>query len=77
MTKQQNIENYINTIIGATVTTSALAMATGCTLPTVLKFIKNNSDRFEKAGRGAYRILAVSAVTLDVSNTITNRPFQW
>lgn len=62
MSKQQSIENYINTIVGATVTTSALCAATKCTLPTVLSFIKNNPHRFEKVKRGTY--------TIRVSNTL-------
>lgn len=65
MSKQQVIEDYINTIVGGTVTTSALVQATKCSLPTVLSYIKNNPSRFEKVKRGTYMVRA--AVT---SNTI-------
>ena len=58
MTKQQNIQAYIDTIIGGTVTTKSLALATGCTLPTLLTFIRNNSDRFKKVKHGTYLILS-------------------
>lgn len=77
MTKQQNIETYINTVIGAIVTTSALAKSTGCTLPTVLKYIKNNPNRFQKEGKGTYRILAVSTVVTEATTQANNQPFQW
>lgn len=68
MSKQQDIHNYINTIVGATVTTSSLCIACKCTLPTVLTYIKNNPNRFEKVSRGSYRILAAT-----MTNT-TNTP---
>ena len=58
MAKAQDIENYINTIVGATVTTNALCTSCKCTLPTVLTYIRNNPSRFEKAGRGKYTIKA-------------------
>jgi hypothetical protein len=58
MSKSQDIENYINTIVGATVSTTALCTSCGCTLPTVLSYIRNNPSRFEKAGRGKYLIKA-------------------
>lgn len=58
MSKQNDILNYVNTIVGATVSTTALCESCKCTLPTVLTFIKNNSSRFEKVKRGHYRVLA-------------------
>lgn len=75
MAKRDAIEQYINTIVGATVTTKALCLATGCSLPTVLSFIKDNASRFEKVKRGTYTIRAAS-VTLD-TNTINTTPFEW
>ena len=59
MSKTQNIQAYIDTIIGATVTTKALCTSAGCTLPTMLTYIRNNPSRFEKAGHGKYIIKAV------------------
>jgi hypothetical protein len=59
MSKQNDIETYINTITGATVTTAALCDACKCTLPTVLTFIKNNPNRFEKVKRGTYTVKAI------------------
>lgn len=70
MTKQQTILTYIDTIIGGTVSTKSLCLATGCSLPTVLTFIKNHSDRFKKVKHGTYLILT-SAVTLD-TNDVSN-----
>lgn len=68
MSKQQVIEDYINTIVGATVTTSALVLATKCSLPTVLSYIKNNPTRFEKVKRGTYTILSASLSTQTPNN---------
>lgn len=75
MSKQTNIETYIDTIIGATVTTKALCASCNCTLPTVLAYIKNNPNRFEKAGRGKYLIKASNVTS--VSNLETNEPIAW
>lgn len=72
MTKQQNIQAYIDTIIGGTVTTKSLALATGCTLPTLLTFIRNNSDRFKKVKHGTYLILS-PAVCIDTNEDINLR----
>ena len=72
MTKQQNIHAYIDTIIGGTVTTKSLALATNCTLPTLLTFIKNNSDRFKKIKPGTYLILS-PAVSIDTTEDINIR----
>lgn len=69
--KQNAIATYIDTIIGGTVTTKALCESTGTTLPTVLSFIRNNSSRFEKAGRGKYTIRAASVTN---NTTDTNIP---
>lgn len=79
MSKQQSIEDYINTVIGATVTTSALATATKCSLPTVLSYIKNNSHRFEKVKRGTYTIKAAALASPVSSDTQTHShsSFEW
>jgi hypothetical protein len=67
MSKSQNIQTYIDTIVGATVTTKALCASCNCTLPTLLTYIRNNPSRFEKAGHGKYVIKAVP-FNLDVIN---------
>jgi len=72
MTKQQNIQAYIDTIIGGTVTTKSLSLATSCTLPTLLTFIKNNPNRFRKIKHGTYLILS-SAVSTDTTENINVR----
>ena len=59
MSKSQNIQTYIDTIVGATVTTKALCASCNCTLPTLLTYIRNNPSRFEKAGHGKYVIKAI------------------
>ena len=71
MSKQDTIEQYINTIIGGTVTTKALCDATQTTLPTVLTYIRKNPQRFQKVSRGTYTILASST-----QNSNTN-PHEW
>lgn len=65
MSKSQNIEDYINTVIGATITTTALAASSNCSLPTVLSYIRNNPSRFEKAGRGKYLIKADNIININ------------
>lgn len=75
MTKQFAIQQYIDTIIGGTITTTSLCQATACTLPTVLTFIKNHPDRFEKVGRGKYLIKANNVTS--VSDPEINDPIAW
>jgi len=72
MTKQQNIQAYIDTIVGGTVTTKSLSLATSCTLPTLLTFIKNNPNRFRKVKHGTYLILS-PAVSTDTTEDINLR----
>jgi len=72
MTKQHNIQAYIDTIIGGTVTTKSLSLATSCTLPTLLTFIKNNPNRFRKVKHGTYLILS-PAVSTDTTEDINLR----
>jgi len=67
MSKHIHISSYINTIVGATVTTKALCSSCGCTLPTTLAYIKNNPNRFEKIGHGKYTIQA-EANNLNIIN---------
>jgi len=65
MSKQQNIQAYIDTIIGATVTTKSLCLASNCTLPTMLAYIKNNPNRFSKIAHGKY-LITLNRDNLDV-----------
>jgi len=74
--KNNDIEAYINTVIGAIVNTNALAKSTGCSLPTILNYIKTNPSRFEKAGRGRYRILAANNQTVN-QTIVTSNGFEW
>jgi len=71
MSKQNTIEQYINTIIGGTVTTKALCESTHTTLPTVLAFIRKNPQRFHRVARGTYTILAES------NQTSNSNPHEW
>lgn len=72
MSKQKDIEDYINTIVGATVTTNALCTACKCTLPTILAFIKNNPHRFEKVKRGTYSIKGAAAISTTSSAAVSS-----
>lgn len=72
MSKQKDIEEYINTIVGATVTTSALCTACKCTLPTILTFIKNNPHRFEKTKRGTYTIKGAAALHVVTDSVVSS-----
>ena len=65
MSKHIHISSYINTIVGATVTTKALCASCDCTLPTILSYIKNNPNRFQKIAHGKYTIKA-EANNLDI-----------
>lgn len=80
MAKKQVIEDYINTVIGATVTTNALCIATGCSLPTVLSYIKDHPERFDKVKRGTYTIKAAAFTSSSVSSdtqTSSHPTFEW
>jgi len=77
MAKREAIEQYINTIIGGTVTTKALCQATSCSLPTILAFIKDNPTRFEKVKRGTYTILAASAAVSSDTIISHSSQFEW
>jgi hypothetical protein len=69
MSKQDDIQNHINTIVNAEVSTRQLCDAVSCTLPTVLTYIKNNPSRFTKTGRGKYRI---EPMTMNANTSTTN-----
>jgi hypothetical protein len=83
MSKQKKIEEYINTIVGATISTTSLATSAGCTLPTVLTFIKNNPHRFTKVSRGRYTIVAesISSAASNINTTpisvVDSSQFEW
>lgn len=83
MSKQTRIQDYVNTIVGATITTKSLCISCDCTLPTVLTYIKNNPQRFEKTGRGSYRVLAESTIVQQVASTpppqigLNHTTFDW
>jgi len=68
LSKQTRIQEYVNTIVGATVTTKSLCISCNCTLPTVLTYINNNPQRFQKTGHGSYRILAESIAVEQVAS---------
>lgn len=78
MSKQITIQNYIDTIAGNTVTTTDLCNACKCTLPTILTFIKNHPDRFEKVKRGTYTIKHAALSTVpEIQNQSNNQSFDW
>lgn len=58
MSKQTQIMEFVQSNPSTTWTTAELCEQTKCSLPTVLKFIKENSHLFEKRGRGSYRIVS-------------------
>lgn len=62
MSKQRDIENYINASVNTQISTKLIAQMCNCTLPTVLTFIKNNPHRFQKVSRGQYMILPLAAM---------------
>lgn len=75
--KTNVITNYINTIVGGNVTTTALAVATDCSLPTVLAYIKAHPHRFHRVARGTYRIEPENAANDTIATNETNTQFDW
>ena len=59
MSKQHLIGQYVSQHEGETISTTELASNVGVTLPTVLTFIKNHPDQFEKVARGRYALRAL------------------
>lgn len=57
------VEKYINERIGQELEPGQIADAVSCTVQTVYKFIRENSDRFTKVKRGIYKIVASNTQT--------------
>lgn len=76
VTKQNMIEEYINTNIGATLKVKDICQATNTTYPTVTKFINTHSTRFELVVRGTYRILPESTHNQTIESS-SNSTFEW
>lgn len=71
MSKQDQIKQFVETNVGREYRTIDIADQVGCSLPTILSFIKNNSTSFEKTGHGKYLIKA-EAKTMTVSESSTD-----
>jgi DNA-binding MurR/RpiR family transcriptional regulator len=61
MAKAVQIKDYIDNNPNLTIKTKDLAANCNVSLPTVLKFIKDNPERFEKTSYGEYKIIPVSS----------------
>lgn len=68
MSKQTQITQFITDNSGSTYRTADMCEQIGCSLPTLLKFIKANPDMFEKTGHGIYTLNA-NTKTMTVSET--------
>lgn len=68
MSKQDQIKQFIDNNVGNEYRTADLAEHVGCSLPTILSFIKNNAHRFEKTGHGKY-FIKTEAKTMTVSES--------
>lgn len=63
--KQQLIQTWIDSNIGTTFSTVQIAKDLGITLPTMLAFMKANSDRFVKVKHGWYQVCAAEVTSGD------------
>lgn len=60
MSKQGTIRQFVESNSGSTFKTSEMCERVGCTLPTLLRFIKDNDSLFTKVGHGKYQLSATS-----------------
>lgn len=58
MAKQTEILTFVNNNTNQQYRTADMCQQIGCSLPTLLKFIKNNPERFTKVSHGVYTIKA-------------------
>jgi len=58
--KTPQIEQFINTHVNSTFSTKEMCELSGVSLPTLLNYIKANSERFELVSYGTYRIVQAS-----------------
>jgi len=68
MSKQTQIRDFVTNNSGNTYKTSQMCEEIGCSLPTLLKFIKENPDMFEKSGHGRY-LISANTKTMTASDT--------
>ena len=73
MSKQHLIGQYVAQHLGESISTNDLALEVGVSLPTVLTYIKNHPDQFEKVSRGRYLIKSVNAY--EVTNVHLSEAF--
>jgi hypothetical protein len=77
MSKHNQIMEFINNNVNTSFRTTQMAETVGCSLPTILSFIKNNPSRFNKTGHGIYTILPesqeMSISTSGISEISTER----
>jgi len=72
MSKQTQITEFINSNPQSVYTTAELCQHIGCSLPTILKFIKENADRFEKQSRGTYKIVSSNTNIMEAGSSETS-----
>ena len=54
------IEQFVNSNIGLTLSTKEMCERIGVSLPTLLNYIKANTERFELVSYGTYRIVTAT-----------------
>jgi predicted AAA+ superfamily ATPase len=55
------IQQFLSKNIGKTFSTKEMCQEIGVSLPTLINYIKSNSDQFVSAGYGVYTITAATA----------------
>lgn len=60
MSKTAQIQQYVNNNPNLCIKTKDMAENCSVSLPTLLKYIKNNPEQFEKVEHGKYKILSTT-----------------
>jgi excisionase family DNA binding protein len=76
--KTPAIETFINTNTGKTFSTKEMCEQIGCSLPTLLSYIKSNSVKFTQTSYGSYLINSeiTSTTTLNSSEQISDEEWE-
>jgi excisionase family DNA binding protein len=76
--KTPAIEAFVNANVGKTFTTKEMCEQIGCSLPTLLSYLKNNVMKFTMVSYGSYLINSdvTSTTTLNSADSITDEEWE-
>lgn len=76
--KAPAIEAFVNANVGKTLSTKEMCEHIGCSLPTLLSYIKTNAIKFTQTTYGSYLINSdvTSITTLDSSDSINDEEWE-